>query len=663
LESGAERFLRSEPHRKQDEMAFRSFQFPSSAAAGLVIQRGLLWFAAGLLVVIVLIAALFTALDAGYFRQPFIRFVAAQTDRMIQVDGVLEIRLFSSTPRVTAEHVTIGNPPWTAPGIAAQLGKITLILQLPWFGRSFGIQRLEMHAATLHLKRDATGHANWQSTDPDKGPEGSLPIIRSLSMPGARVALDDARRHLRFDGTVTAEDTKGEEPRALRIEGSGELNGRATVFEITSDPLAAADNRRTYHFAYSEHSSGSRLTGRGTLLRPFDFDWLDASFEASGADLKDMYFLTGVTLVHTGSYQLSGKIARRGTHSEFSDLAVTSGQSDLRGSLSIDTTHGRSQFQAHLVSQLLRLSDMGKRAAGRGQTALEDQLLLSNAMLSPKAVRVGEWVVHYRARRIDVGRVPLRQVSAKMTIDHGVLVVAPLLADVLGGTLNVHVKTDARTDTPTSDVDLRISDAQLEQFHDTAGPPFITGSLQARVSVVGQGRSVHEVAASADGTVTGVVTRGTIRSSLAELTGIDLRALGMLLTNDKRQTGMRCVVASFLARDGTLDAQRLVADTDPVLITGAGQLHLDSEALDFALRGHPKSFRLFRLHAPLTVGGTIIHPTIGVQVRKPDQEPGIDTAVPASAAPLASVLAFVDPGLAKDENCASLQQPATASAR
>jgi uncharacterized protein involved in outer membrane biogenesis len=644
-------------------MAFRLFQFPSSAVAGLVFRRGSLWFAAGLLTVIVLIAALFTALDAGYFRQPFIRFVAAHTDRKIQIDGALEIRLFSLTPRVTAEHVTVGNPSWTAPGIAAEIGKITLIFQLPWFGRSFGIQRLEMHAATLHLQRDATGHANWQRTDPDKGSEASLPIIRSLSMPGARVALDDARRHLRFDGTVTAGDIKGVEPRPLRIEGSGELNGRATVFEITSDPLAAADHQRTYQFAYSERSSGSRLTGRGVLLRPFDFDWLDASFEAAGADLKDMYFLAGVTLVDTGSYRLSGKLARRGTHSEFSDLAVTSGQSDLRGSVSIETTHGRSQFQAHLVSQVLRLSDMGKKAAGREQTTLEDKLLLSNAKLSPRALRRGEWVVDYRARRLDVGRVPLRQVSAKMTIDHGILAVAPLLAEVLGGTLNVHVKTDARTNTPTSDVDLRISDAQLEQFHDTAGPPPITGSLQARVSVSGQGRSVHEVAASADGTVTGVVTRGTIRSSLAELAGIDLRALGMLLTKDKRQTGMRCVVASFLARDGTLNAQRLVADTDPVLITGAGQLHLGSEALDFALRGHPKSFRLFRLHAPLTVGGTITRPTIGVQVRKPDPQPENGPAVAAAEAPWASVLAFVDPDLAKDENCVSLQQPATASAR
>jgi AsmA family protein len=641
-------------------MVSKLFQSPSSAAVGSVIRRALLWIASGVTAAIVLIAVLSTALDAGYLRQPFIRFLAAHTGRKIQIGGVLETHFFSITPRVIAEQVTIGNPPWTPPGTTAEIEKIALIFQLPWIGRSFGIQRLEMHAATLHLMRDAAGHANWQRTDPDKGPEDSLPIIRSLSMRSAHVVLDDARRHLRFDGMVTAEDEKGSAKlQPLRIEGTGALNGREAAFEITGDPLATADHQRAYHFTYSEHSSGSRLTGSGLLLRPFEFDSLDTTFEAAGADLKDIFFLTGVTLVDTGSYRFSGKLARRGTHSEFSDLVVTSGQSDVRGSVSIESAHGRPHFQAHITSQLLRLSDLGKRAAGREPAADADTLLLSNAMLSPKEVRRGDWVVHYRAREVDVGRVPLHQVSAKMTVDHGILVVAPLLADVLGGTLNVHLKTDARTDIPTSDVDLKLSDAQLEQFYHKTGPPLVAGSLQARVSVAGQGRSVHEVAASANGTVTGVVTHGTIRSSLAELTGIDLRALGLILTNNKEQTGMRCVVASFLARDGTLNAQRLVADTDPVLITGEGQLHLDSESLDFALRGHPKSFRLFRLHAPLWVRGTIIHPTIGIQVRNKDDQSETGEAVGAATMPLPAVLSFVDPGLAKDENCASLQQPAS----
>lgn len=645
-------------------MASTSFNFPTNTTVRSAMHRGLLWIAAASTALVLLAAAFLIALDAGYLRQPLISFLSAQAGRGVQVGGVLQTRLFSLTPRIVAERVTIANPPWTPPGNTAEIERIVLVVRLPWFGRPFGFQRLEMHGATLQLLRDATGHANWQRTDPDNGPVDSLPIIRSLSMQNGHVSLDDALRHLRFDGTVTAEDLKiaGELP-PLRIEGRGMLNGREAVFDITSDPLAAADHQRAYHFAYSEQSSGSRLTGTGLLLRPFDFDWLDTAFAARGADLKDIFFLTGVMLVDTASYRISGKFARRAKHSELSDLELTSGHSDVRGSVSIESVHGRPQFQARVTSQLLRLSDWGKRAAGREQPAETDQLLLSNAMLSPKALRRGDWVVQYRAGRVEVGRVPLRQLSAKMTIDHGVMSIAPLLAGVWGGTLNIHVKTDARSDTPTSEVDLRLSDAQLGQFHDTAGPPLVAGSLQARVKISGRGRSVHEVAASADGTATGVVTRGTIRSSLAELTGIDLRALGLILTNDKRQTGMRCAVASFVARDGTLNAQRLLADTDPVLITGEGQIHLGSESLDFAVRGHPKTFRLFRLRAPLLVRGTIIHPTIGLEARKPDPQAEAGTAIAGAPAPLASVLEFVDPGLAKDESCASLQQPSSASAR
>src|SRR5450759_5306429 len=81
---------------------------------------------------------------------------------------------------------------------------------------------------------------------------------------------------------------------SLRLEGRGQLNGRAASFEITGDPLAAASHKRPYHFAFDERSSGSRLTGRGSLARPFDFDLLDTTFDAAGTDLKDIYFLTGV---------------------------------------------------------------------------------------------------------------------------------------------------------------------------------------------------------------------------------------------------------------------------------------------------------------------------------------------------------------------------------
>src|ERR1700683_333892 len=244
------------------------------------------------LTALVLIAAGFVAaVDAGYFRGAFTRFLAARTGRQIQIAGTLESHLFSLHPTVTAERVTIGNPAWMPAGITAEVGKISLVMQAPWFGRSFSIERLEMEAATFYPVRDSTGHANWQWTDPAKAAGKTMPIIRSLSVPKAHMVLDDARRHLQFDGIVSTQEATGTgEAQALRIEGSGQLNGRAVSFEITGDPLGTASHDRPYHFTFAERSSGSRLNARGFLPRPFDFAALDATFDADGADLKDLYF-------------------------------------------------------------------------------------------------------------------------------------------------------------------------------------------------------------------------------------------------------------------------------------------------------------------------------------------------------------------------------------
>jgi uncharacterized protein involved in outer membrane biogenesis len=620
-----------------------------------IIRRALMGTAAAIAAVVFMAAMFAAAVDAGYLRGPFIRFISAHTGRPIRIDGPLEAHILSLHPRLNADGVTIGNPSWMPPGVTAQIGKMSLLIDLPRPGHSIGIERLEMQAATLHLVRDSTGRANWQSSDPAKGDGGALPIIRSLSMQNAHVDLDDARRHLRFDGVVSAHDlsgTQGAPP--LRIEGSGQLNGRAATFEITCDPLAGVSRQKPYNFTFVERSSGSRLAGGGFLLRPFYFDALDTTFDGTGADLKDLYYLTGVSLVNTGSYRLSGKISRRGTNTRFSDLSVAFGQSDMRGEVSIETSSGRPKLDADLHSKFLRMSDLGLRAAGRDPEPAAG-LLLSNAMLSLAAVRRGDARAKYHALHVEVGHESLGMVAARMTIEHGILVVAPLTAEILGGKLTAHVRLDATSDVPPVDVDLRIADLQLGQFdRKGTGEPPVEGLLRARVNVTGRGTSIHQVAATANGTVTAVLPHGTVRDSLAELTGIDLRGLGLLMTKNARETGVRCGVASFEARDGTLTAQSLVMDTDPVLITGDGVVHLDSEALELEFRGHPKRVQLLRFRAPILMRGTLAHPSIEIQARHAVAQAAEAVALGVVLTPLAAVLAFVDPGLAKNADCAAL---------
>jgi AsmA family protein len=610
------------------------------------------------------VGLLAAATNAGYFRGPLIGLLATRSGRDIHVEGSWQVRLFSWHPRLTAERVVIGNPPWTPAGNMAEIGKVSLTLRLPWFHRSFAIEKLELEAASLHLVRDSAGRANWQLTDPNKGGGKGLPLIRSLSMQNARVELADARRHLQFEGTVSVGETgDATSARPLRIEGAGRLNGRADTFEITADPLALAGRDEPYRFTFMEHSSGSMLAGRGLLVYPFKFDAIDASFEAAGEDLKDLYFLTGVTLINTAGYRMSGRFSRRGTSSSFNDLRVTSGASDIRGRVSIESSNGRPRLDIDLESRFLRLADLGARAAGREpQTAAP--LVLSDAMLSPDALRRADATVKFHAQTVEVAHVSLQRVSAGMTIDRGMVTVNPLQADLLEGRLNIRARLDATKDLPPADIDLRISDLQIARLsHSDAPQPPFEGLLRARITVTGEGRSIHQVAASADGTVTAVLPHGVIRASLAELMGLDLRGLGLLASKNTHDTDIRCAVASFQAHRGVLTAQNWIVDTDPVQMTGGGVAHLDSESLDFTFRGHPKSLRLVRLRAPLLLQGTLAHPTIHLQAGHAIAQAAEAVAAGVVLTPLAAVMAFVDPGLTKNADCGALISAATATPR
>jgi len=600
-------------------------------------RRGLKWLFGAFLALIALALLLGVALDAGYLHGPLVKFLAARAQREIRVDGELRLHLFSRNPRLVAERVTIGNPPWTPPGVAVQADKISVVFETPRPGRFFEIASLGLAGATLHMFRDVPGHANWQLKNPDKAVSPGLPIIHALSVVDAHLLIDDAQKNRQFDGTVTAQDSSGPHgAQALRIEAKGQLNGRPVDFELLGDPLRTASRSEPYNFTLTERSSGSHVAAKGAL-EDFSLLSLNASFEASGADLRDIYYLMGTKLIDTGAYHLAGKFSRHGDTAAYSDLVVTFGQSDIHGSVSIALHRGLPNIDADLISQSLRLADLGARAAGREPEPESAQpMLLSNAAPNADALRPMTASFRFRARRLAVGRFTLSSVAAKVAVDRGLLTVTSLSADVLDGKLTAQLKIDARKEIPAVDLDVGITGLQLGQYaRKGSGPPAIEGPLEVRAKLTGRGKSMHEAAASAEGTVTATLPSGTVRDSFAELTGIDLRGLGLLLTKNTKEVPIRCGVASFQAHDGTLTARNLVLDTEPVLIAGEGFVHLDTETLDFVLRGYPKSVRFFQLRSPILIGGTLKHPSVGIQAHD-------------------SKLVLVDRGKAKDTDCESL---------
>jgi uncharacterized protein involved in outer membrane biogenesis len=614
----------------------------------------------------VALVALAILLDSDASRSWAINWATAHTGRHIQVDGAFELRLLSSRPSFVAERVTIGNPPWMPPGTTAQIGKLSVAWDWPVPLRESSIQRIEMIDATLHLARAADGRTNWQWGPPNAPKKGPGHLVRSLSMPNARVDLDDARRHLQFTGTVSAKEMprSGAAP-FLRLEGVGKLNGQPAAFALNGDALATARRDRPYRFTYDERSGPGRLTGRGALLAPFNPGVLDTTFEASGSSMDDIYSLVGMHFPNSAPFKLTGNLARRRERSTFTNVQAHFGESDFSGSVALQSVKGQVRFDADLKSKLLRLADLGRHDAQGEAVRKPSTTLLPDAKIPLTGLRNRLGSVHYRAATIASRALSVHDFESTATIERDILTLPTLAARYENAKVTGTVKVDASADSPKTDLDLRIAGLPLNHFFRkrTGGQPPFDGSMHARVQISGRGNSVHQLASTADGMITAVLPRGAMRASLAELTGGNLRGVGLRFSKNEETTPIRCAVASFRAEDGNFTAQHLVIDTEPVLIRGSGAIRMDAEALDLTLHGESKKVRFGSVRSPVYIGGSLAHPSFSLSKGRVAAQTAGAVALGLALTPLAAVLAVVDPGLAKDADCAGLREDVRADAR
>lgn len=595
-----------------------------------------------------ILAATVASLDGNRLRGRLIGYLNNHTGREFQIQGPLELHLLSWHPSVRAAQVMVGNPPWVPPGHMAEIEQVAAVFDLSLFQRPT-LRSLELQGLKLHLWRDITGHANWHWRAPGILPGKGLPVIHDLSAPEAQVDLHDERRHLEFKGTLTMRNKTSSEP--LQLIAKGHLNGHDVILNLDGDALATSAADKPFHFTFDERSSGSHVTGHGTLPRPFDFALLDGEFQATGADLKDLYFLAGVHLPDSAAYQLSGKLHRNDRLFKLFDLNATTGKSDARCSItSVLDDAGRARVDVDLDSDTLRLPDLGARAAGRepqataADAATRDDQKDAKKLPPPPdtplkldSARRTDYTVNFHAKHLETEKLAFGGVVGKMTVDHGLITVSQLSGSFKDGKLDTYVRLDARTDTPRAELDLTVTNIDLGELprKDPSQPPALDGLLQARIKLAGHGRSVRGLLASASGSVTASIPEGSIRASFAEITGVDLRGIGLLLTKNKKDTAIRCGAANFQAHDGVLTAQTLVLDTDPVLITGGGTIELPTETLDLELEGHPKELRVLRVSAPITVQGPLSHPAFALEKGQ-------------------RKFKLIDPGHAKDADCGSL---------
>lgn len=624
----------------------------------------------GITLVALLTAVLVTLyfLDWNQMRGPIGRYLSYRSAREVRLDGNLSVKLFSFQPSIDAARVIVGNPSWLAgpesksdhaAPHAASVDRIRIELRLmPLLRGRLILPLVQITRPDIYLLREESGRTNWDGGNSKQA--FRLPPIRRFQITDGHIRIDDAVRKLHFTGTVSSEESRNGGRAAFTLKGDGSLNKNRFLADVSGGPLLNVDESRPYKFSADVRAGATHAVIDGAITKPFHFDRFTARIDVSGPTLSDLYFMTGLVLPNTPAYRMTLTAVRQSsTAYRLNGINASMGGTDLQGDLAVDSSKEIPLLTGQMASRVLVFEDLGTLVGGGKRAPAQSKYLLPETALHTERLRQSNAEVDYRADSIKSRDFPLTGLSTHISVQGGVLTLKPLSFNFTQGKLGGSLKIDGRKDIPVSTVDARITDLKAENFIKGSDKP-IQGTLEARAVVTGAGKSVHAAASNANGTFTAVVPSGGMRHSLAEWTGVDvLTALSLNLAGDNSNTNLRCAVAGFQVKDGVLASRQFVIDTDPVRVDGSGTINLRDETMNLQLQGKPKHFQLVRLRAPITVRGSLAHPELGLKAGAALGQGGLAAAL-AFLNPLASILAFIDPGLAKDANCGPLLATAKA---
>jgi uncharacterized protein involved in outer membrane biogenesis len=639
------------------------------------VRTALIWSGGVLGVIVAALVLLLVFFDWNAARGPVGRFASARMHREVVLSGLLDVHPWSLQPSATIRGLRVGNPAWAGPGQTVTIERLLVRIKLlPLLRGQLVLLQLEADKPYLDLRRDAQGRTTWDfSGGKLRDAPLKMPAVRRFVVADGHLKFADEKRKISLNATLDASEQMGGANRGFQLAGDGVLNGEKFLLKVLGGPLLNVEPGKPYPFNADIRSGATHVTAQGVIPKPFDLGQLTVNLTAKGPDLAELYDLTGVPFPNTPPYSLKGRMVRDEKVYRINDLSGRVGDSDLAGTMSVDAGKARPYLKADLRTKSLDFDDLaavfgGAPSVKAGETASAAQVamarslraerrFLPDATLKVDRIRALDAAVHYRATSIHDAMLPLRSADVQVKLDQGLLTADPFTLDLPQGRIAGRAQLDARRATPITSVDVRVSNARLEQLIPikTGGQP-LAGGLVARIKLSGVGDSVHRAASNANGQVLLVVPNGEIRKAFAELLGINVtKGLGLLWAKNQDMTPIRCAVADFTATNGILRADHLVFDTGPVLATGHGTVDLGKEAVDFQIQGHPKSFRLVRLLAPINIRGPIAGPPkVGIDTSRAIGQGGFAAALAAFASPLAVVLPFVDPGLAKDANCGAM---------
>ncbi len=664
----------------------------------------------GIFLILILCFSIGEWLGWPFLAEPLAQKLSEKIDREVSFSSVITPELANSkvkasTPfqirflgglHIQATQVKIAAPAWSAAphsllghNVVADFRYIDL--WRAYRAQGLNIKSLQAQTLDLHLERLANGNATWKksATEP-KARFTSLPSFDNLQVNEGALSYQDAltaadiKANFSFTAptdinTANSQDAVSKSAKnaksapsqsVLRVDAAGHYKKMPMTIELFSSGSLPADLNKTAEVPVNLTLNGSlgraAISFKGSAkdaLHPTNFS---GSFTLKGPSMATLGDLVGVTLPTTSEFSTKGTINKQQTTWRIALNKLDLGASHLNGKFIYEKGRKVPLLSGQLNGTKFLLTDLGP-AFGSVSAKKSQQKVLPDRPFDLASLRAMDADIMINIKYVDLNSKilePLSPLRGHLLLKGGVLTIQELNARTAKGILNGNLKLDGRGKKALWNANLRWNGVRLEnwvrQVRDDGLAPYISGRLNGKATLNGQGISSAEMLATMKGSIQSELQGGAISHLLIEAAGLDLaQSLGVMFKGDD-SLPMQCAVADLVAENGVLRPRVMVLDTEDSALWLDGSVSLAKESIDLQVVVMPKDFSPVSLRSPLHVNGTFANPHTSLEKRNIGLKVA-GSVLLAMINPLAAFIPLLDNGDVKEAklhaaNCKALMQ-------
>ena len=630
--------------------------------------RWLKWIVGSLFASVVLVVLFIAVFGWNWLRAPIERMTLEKTGRVLVIGGDIEIDLAWPQPRIRSGAVNFANPPWATERQMVSAVAAAVTIDLPQLlQRNLVFPEVRLQRPVIFLEKSRDGRKNWL-LDRKQQDESARIRIDRLRLDQGKLGYDDVAVKTRIRAELSTADTQpGKAELAFTAQGLYK-NLVLTARGNGGPVLGLRDETTPYPIKVDLTVGRTVVKAEGNITSLLKFTAMDMQVDLRGDNMAQLCPLLGIVFPDTRAYVTHGHVVHSKQQWRYEKFSGRIGASDIAGTFQVDTGGKRRVMQGDLVSNLFDFADLGPLIGlqtGKVQTAQKASTARVH-VLPDLPFKTERWdsidaevTLHARTFR-HAKALPLDNLATHLSLRDSVLTLDPLDFGLADGHLKAMISLDGRRDPIQAHARIKARKIQISKLFPTIKLNRNSiGQINGVLELKGQGDSVRSMLATADGKVGLVVARGEVSQLMLEKAGIHLWEILRLNVTGDKLVKLRCGVADFDVKQGVMQANALVFDTEVTTLFGTGSIDLGQEKLDLTLRQKTKNTSPLALRSPIHIRGSFARPEVNVDKAKMTAR-ALGAIALGMLNPVLALIPLIDTGPGSDSDCAQLVRDARA---